>query len=439
MDDNTNITSDTKRMHAPEGQSPDGVICPSCGQPIPDGMLYCENCGEEIHFVPEFEPEVDDSINSAMTNVAQEIAEAELPAEAPPASRDYIEIRLRIPKRSIRIAAAGLAVAAIVTVAVLAIPHIMSLQLFDRNSHASEVTVADGNKTPVSIGEHMIAPEPVTAEPLPESTAPNAPRFDCPSGRYEGELAVELANPVSTLKYYYTTDGTPADINAKRYLGPIIFDREGESTLRMIAVNEAGEVSEETIAVFTIAAAASQAPVILEDSGEYTQSTMIVAVMQENCRITYTTDGSEPGIDSTEYTAPIKMPVGNSLFRFRAFDAEGKGSEIVERSYHLVYARLVSEEQAIASVVQVLLDKNVLIDDTGRVFGGAGRNVYVVESVIEIEGAGEYYRIVERYVETDGSSTDTGLLYAVNTNNGSVHRLGYDSSGKYTLFTLAAR
>ena len=42
-------------------------------------------------------------------------------------------------------------------------------------------------------------------------------------------------------------------------------------------------------------------------------------------------------------------------------------------------------------------------------------------------------------IHPDGTYEDTGLLYAVNTNDGSVHRLGYDSSGNYTLITISNR
>ena len=32
--------------------------CPNCGAEIPEGHLYCEVCGEEINFVPEFGADV---------------------------------------------------------------------------------------------------------------------------------------------------------------------------------------------------------------------------------------------------------------------------------------------------------------------------------------------------------------------------------------------
>ncbi|MCR4764391.1 MAG: chitobiase/beta-hexosaminidase C-terminal domain-containing protein [Lachnospiraceae bacterium] len=408
-----------------------GTLCPKCGSEIPEGKLYCESCGEEIRFVPEFEPEVDDSIASVMTDVAREIAHT---GEETGGDKDYFDIHLRIPKKALRYTAVGIGIAAVITLAVIAIPHVLELKVFDRATRASEETAtqqAEGNM-PQAVSD--------SAQTETESEAgasiPQAPSISVSSGRYQGPVTVEITPESDDVRYYYTTDGSKPDDTKERYLGPIVIDSEGESTLRVVGFNEKGESGEETIAMYMIEPAAPDAPVILEDSGDYTQSTMIVAVMQENCRITYTTDKSEPTVDSTEYTSPIKMPVGNSVFRFRAFDADGVGSEIVERNYHLVYARLISEEQASEAVIRVLIEKNVLLDGSGKVLGQDGYNIYPVDSIIEIEGAGEYYRIVERYVQADGTTTDTGLLYAVNTNDGSVHRLGYDSSGNYTLFTL---
>ena len=33
--------------------------CPRCGSEMKEGMLFCENCGEEIRIVQDFEPEID--------------------------------------------------------------------------------------------------------------------------------------------------------------------------------------------------------------------------------------------------------------------------------------------------------------------------------------------------------------------------------------------
>ncbi|MCR5717406.1 MAG: chitobiase/beta-hexosaminidase C-terminal domain-containing protein, partial [Lachnospiraceae bacterium] len=49
------------------------MICPNCGAEIPDGLLLCEKCGQEIRIVPDFEPEVEDSITKSLSDVADEL------------------------------------------------------------------------------------------------------------------------------------------------------------------------------------------------------------------------------------------------------------------------------------------------------------------------------------------------------------------------------
>ena len=47
--------------------------CPNCNRELKEGQLYCEACGEEIKFVPDFEPEIENSIEETLLNVADHI------------------------------------------------------------------------------------------------------------------------------------------------------------------------------------------------------------------------------------------------------------------------------------------------------------------------------------------------------------------------------
>ena len=47
------------------------MICPNCGKEIPEGHMYCDNCGTEINFVPDFEPEVENEINEEWHNTSK--------------------------------------------------------------------------------------------------------------------------------------------------------------------------------------------------------------------------------------------------------------------------------------------------------------------------------------------------------------------------------
>ena len=42
--------------------------CKYCGHSIPEGMLYCENCGKEVCIVPEYNP-LDDLLSEAMNRI----------------------------------------------------------------------------------------------------------------------------------------------------------------------------------------------------------------------------------------------------------------------------------------------------------------------------------------------------------------------------------
>ena len=45
------------------------MICPNCGSKIEDDKLYCEVCGEEIHFVQDYEPEIEQSITETLSSI----------------------------------------------------------------------------------------------------------------------------------------------------------------------------------------------------------------------------------------------------------------------------------------------------------------------------------------------------------------------------------
>lgn len=48
--------------------------CQRCGAEIPEGNMYCAECGEEIHIVPDFEAEVESQIDETMNHIMDEMA-----------------------------------------------------------------------------------------------------------------------------------------------------------------------------------------------------------------------------------------------------------------------------------------------------------------------------------------------------------------------------
>ena len=257
-------------------------------------------------------------------------------------------------------------------------------------------------------------------------------------GEYDKVLEISITTQ-SDGDIYYTVNGSDPDGNSIKYEDVLTLEEEGDYVIKAICINKYGLHSDVATSIFSIENMGPAAPEIMEDSGEYTQSTMIVAVCDAGCKIYYTTDGSDPTAESRLYVSPISMPVGTTHFKFVAVDQDGNLSEIVEKDYHLSYSTLVSVDQARASIIQILVKLDILLDSTGKMRSEEGYFDYVYDREIEITGSGSYYVFVEKHVYNDGTVKETGLLYAVNTHDGKVNRLGYDSSGNYTLITISNR
>lgn len=491
--------------------------CPNCGMEIPEGHMYCDNCGTEINIVPDFEPEVDNEINASLQGLVDELNKDEKAEGRPQGkpSSDNSHRRGQSGKKNglsredkVRL---GMCIALI---AILVIGGIAGLSLYrNRNSlqymnlaeaakksgdyqkailylkdaHEDNPTNSDvifrlsdyylesGQVTEavdtlmiitdsgdfseekvltayegiVSIykqtGEYdklaqlLDGSDSETVQGLKAKYLPNMPSVTPSSGTYDVvNVNMQMMDGSSNKIYYTVNDGAP-DGSSILYEDEIVLDSEGTYNIKAVAVNEYGFTSVVAETVYVIEKGAPAAPEVMEPSGDYNQNTMIVVVAEAGCSIFYTTDGSEPTQEDTQYISPLTMPVGTSHYRFIAYDNDGNCSEIVDRDYHLVYSRLVSAEQAVNNLVSTLVRLDILLDTGGKVRGIDGHNEYIYNSIIEIEGAGEYYVVVENHVSYDGTTAPTGLMYAVNTHDGSVNRLGYDSSGKYTLIKISNR
>ena len=479
--------------------------CPNCGFEIPEGHMYCDNCGTEINFVPDFEPEVENEINATLSGVADELNKDEKAKEE---KRQKRKAFLDAIAKRWKIIAAGFAAIALIIVltSVFLVYHnktaLYYLSLAESSKSSGDIDGAisqlkEGNKqhpdnsdiifrmsdyyleegdydgaveslmlivdsglfsddkvksayeSIMSIydqtGDYSKASELFSESDsevvttLRDKYVPDAPVMTPEAGTYDiVNVSIRTVDGSDDAIYYTVNDGAPGK-ESILYENEIVLETEGVYNIKAVAVNEYGISSSVTECEYVIEAGTVPPPEIMEPSGEYNQNTMIVAVAKAEYSIFYTTDGSDPTMESKQYISPITMPVGTSHYKFIAYDNDGNFSEIVERDYHLVYSRLVAPEQAVNSLVSTLVRLDILLDNTGKVRGIEGHNEYIYNSVIEIQGAGEYYVVVENHVLNDGTSVPTGLMYAVNTHDGTVNRLGYDSSGKYILITISNR
>ena len=482
------------------------MICPKCGFEIPEGHMYCDNCGAEINFVPDFEPEVENEINATLSGVADELNKEERIKQERKQKRMELIKSIKNKRHVILMSVAAIVVFGFCVYLIALYPektsnnYLTSAELaknegdiekaisilqeaeeqfpdnsdllfrlsdyylengdtekavealldITENSNFQEETIVNAYESIISIYKQNNESDKIVeilqegensiVAGLREKYIPESPILLPVSGEYDDTVSIVLEPPSGAdFNIYYTVnDGNP-DAGSILYENEIVIDTVGEYEIKAVCINEYGVSSSVVEGKFSVVEGAPAPPEILEPSGEYNQNTMIVAVAEAGSTIFYTSNGADPTSNSKQYISPITMPVGTSHFKFVAINEEGVMSEVVERNYHLVFTRLVSTEQAVNLLVNTLVRLDYLLDSSGKVRGVDGYNQYIYNSEIEIQGAGEYYVIVEYHVTNDGISTPTGLLYAVNTHDGSVNRLGYDSSGKYTLITISNR
>lgn len=260
------------------------------------------------------------------------------------------------------------------------------------------------------------------------------PEFSYVEGSYAEVVPLKLSsNTAGTI--YYTTDGTKPTRNSMIYTAPLFLE-SGEYTISAFFVNDYGIESGIVSKTYMINLSVPRAPEIELYSGEYTEPTMISVEGAEGCRVYYTTDESEPTIDSVPYTGPIPMPLGKTLFKFVNISEEGVSSEITTRTYTLTLRGAIPTSQAVSALVERLVEIGYLEDAEGHNSRQSGTLSYRFSSVLRTNDGADYYTINEYYDDGTGVQSRTDKVFLVNIHTGEAAQLGYDDNGEFMAVIL---
>lgn len=135
---------------------------------------------------------------------------------------------------------------------------------------------------------------------------------------------------------YYTADGTEPTTSSTKYAGPIQIP-EGETVIRAISVNDKGVPSLEAKKTYIVELPVADAPAVTPSTGQYETAQTITVQVPEGYKAYYTTDNTTPTASSDEYTGPIEMPEGSTIFSVVLVnDSNGRTSGITKRNYELI-------------------------------------------------------------------------------------------------------
>lgn len=148
-------------------------------------------------------------------------------------------------------------------------------------------------------------------------------------GNYKYKIKAEVEAHAG--KLYYTTDGTlPTDASTE-YTEPVEMP-EGKTTFQVVAYNEKGIPSEVASHVYTVTLARPNPPAISPASGTYEAESKITVTVPAGCKAYYVFDGTASASGNL-YTEPVTMRNGEHIFSVILIDGNGKESYPASQTY----------------------------------------------------------------------------------------------------------
>jgi len=473
--------------------------CPNCGADMPKGSLYCEQCGQDIHIVPDFEPEVELNIEQTISEIAEDIIKdgqdtydwnttVETPAIQEPRRFKWVIIA------TVFLICCVIAVWGWISYCRYNSVEYQSSKAAEYAEEQEYDKAASCYERALELSENNVVIMFRLAEVyflknnkieyeylLRRIVNSGEATTDQMTSAYGKLIAIYRARDdfKSINELLLSSDNEKVMNIYQSYMAlpPEFTIQEGFYTgiqpLKIIPYGTGkvyytmdGSLPDENSAMYT-------APIILED-GDYTicayfvneygiaseyvtksyhvesealpmpalsavsgeyQFPINIEVAGDEEDVYYTTDGSIPTLSSTPYSGPIPMPLGKTVFRFIRIK-EGRTSEIVDRTYTLTMNTEYTTLQAEQDVVAYVLQIGKIYDGEGHFDGTAGMLKYRYQYVTNINQVDDFYVISEIYVDLQGNDVKTGNYYAVNPYTKEIFKLQIDENNNYTLVEI---
>ena len=168
-------------------------------------------------------------------------------------------------------------------------------------------------------------------------------------GNFVGSMEVEISCATEDVNIYYTTDGSEPTEDSEEYTKS--FEITETTTVKAVAVNEAGESSVAT-AVYTRVAAT---PEISFDEATFEESVEVTIVVAEGTTAYYTLNGKTPTEDSDECPESLTIKADATL-QVIAFDEDGYASPVAKQAFKKATSGVSGAPTGTATLVEDAAD-----------------------------------------------------------------------------------
>ena len=177
-------------------------------------------------------------------------------------------------------------------------------------------------------------------------TRPEMPTTDCPGGKYDKPIMVNLYCTAGNTIRYRTETGELNLGNSVLYEQPIYITKNHSVTNLIAATYDRLYIPSEPLNLtYELERGALTAPEYSHNSGEYSAAFKLTLSNPNNeGKIYYTTDGNEPTAEAKEYSDGISIGEGNTNIKAKIIDSEnGVSSETVSLTYNVTTSPVVEK------------------------------------------------------------------------------------------------
>ncbi len=290
------------------------MICPNCNTELQKGHLYCDKCGTEIQMVPIFEPELEESIHETLSGVADVIVEESDSTQD--SKRHDRKHKKRPNKRMMFYSLLGLFVMFAIVFVCVKVNRYCS---FDYQYQKAQECFA--------VREYDAATDFVKRAIEIDATKAEAQillsdlylKYE----KYDEALAILLQLMAET----------PNDIALYERVVAIYVHKEDYA-----AINQLMAACDDVQITSQFSQYVSMPPEFSLEEGTYDKKEMLKLMSGSEGSIYYTVDGSEPTVDSEQYTTAISLEEGINVIRAIFVNQSGIVSEAVSHTYQIELA-----------------------------------------------------------------------------------------------------
>lgn len=359
--------------------------CKYCGEEIVDGHVYCDHCGREVQFVPDFNLFEEEVLPSLVGEKDEQTSGKNN------SSRRNNALRWLWHKKPLLILFALLATVICFVINSYDFACWMGVSAQDRQDYAAaaeyfkkavqrkasvesylnlgnsyfslgEYSKAESEyKNALSLGENRN--QDVTAvyeslltlytelnnvsamEELYRSISDvnvldrlqkqfvQPPSFSVEEGNYNDTVKLKLSSNEPDCAIYYTLDDSEPEINNGQPFKKKIRIKEGETTVKAICIDSDGNRSPVVSKSYAVTYDIPSMPVATPSSGNFHTPVQVTLTSESEGSIYYSWNGQVPSRKSYKYTGPISIPEGNNVLSAVVINKHEKTSEVLRCNY----------------------------------------------------------------------------------------------------------